>query len=414
MKQLPTSTQPSLTVGTVILDEVLAVIASALTSHVPERGGLLFGPRGQKLITLFVADENADHHYGTYTPSAEICASSPEIERNHGLEYKGLIHSHPGSMDHPSGPDIKNARRALGTNPHLSYFMMPIVTLGEFKASELGSHELILPGGKLSHWIVPQSVSTEARQLCEERVTALTLWSDLRKLAALLPGQPEVARSSMLDIEGVSAAAYLLHSEQGIWMFAAAAGYPFTPPLVVPPAGDRSAVALAWDLNITAEQRFHAAVAPLLADHVALASETIAEVEKKAAKRAKKRRRAKKELQAVCLLLLFSSAIGSYIGGIAAQSQSLKIQHTASAPMIPPPGNTTDSKPSEKVHALADETPKTFPSGEELLASDNQNHPAGDIPLMDFYNHHHAPLENLDGIIWKFHTSDFLKPYTRP
>lgn len=320
MKKIHPNTRPSLAVGTVILDEALSAIAAALTARAPERGGLLFGPRGQKLITLFVADEEAEHHYGTYTPSAEICRRSPEIERDHGLEYKGLIHSHPGSMDHPSGPDIVNARKALETNPHLSYFMMPIVTLGDFDASGLASHELLLPGGKLSHWIVPQAVSPHSRQLCEERITALTLWGDLKKLADTLPGRPEVARSSMLDIEGVSAAAYLLDSDQGTWMFAAAAGYPFTPPLVVPPAGGPSAVALSWDLEIAADQRFHAAVAPLLKSVVieiaAPPAELPAELVCEANPPAKNRRKKKQRLLIICSLLALSSAFGSFIGAM--------------------------------------------------------------------------------------------------
>lgn len=333
MKNNRISVQPALTVGTVILDEVLAAIAAALTSRAPERGGLLFGPRGQKLITLFIADDEADHHHGTYTPSAEICRRSPGIERDHGLEYKGVIHSHPGSMDHPSGPDIENARRALGTNPHLSYFMMPIVTLGKFVTSELGPHELLLPDGKLSHWIVTQAASADDRQLCEERVTALTLWGDLKKLADLLPGRPEVARSSMLDIEGVSAAAYLLDSAQGTWMFAAAAGYPFTPPLVIPPAGGRSAVALTWDLEVAADQRFHVAVAPLLNGGVA--HPPSAYIAPQAMCSAREDRKKKKDVLLLCTLLALSSAAGSLVGGLAAQGRPSVTETEPSIQIIP-------------------------------------------------------------------------------
>ncbi len=256
--------QPSRSVGSVILDEVLDAIAAALTTHAPERGGLLFGPRGQKLVTLFVADLEAEHHSVTYTPSAGICRRSPEIERESGLEYKGIIHSHPGAMDHPSKPDIRNACNALQTNPHLSYFLMPIVTLGNFTPSDLDSHELLLPGGKLSHWLVPQAVTAQGRRLSKERISSITLWSDLKAVAASLPGRPKVERSFMLDIEGVSAAAYMLIAEGGAWLFAAAPGYPFTPPLVVPPAGERTAVPLAWDLAVPADKRFRAAISPLL------------------------------------------------------------------------------------------------------------------------------------------------------
>jgi len=310
---------PSLPVGTVILDEVLHAIAAVLTSHAPERGGLLFGPRGQKLITLFVADNESEHHYATYTPSTAICKRGPEIEHEYGLEYKGVIHSHPGSMDHPSGPDITNARKALGINSHLPYFMMPIVTLGAFEKSDLRPHELLLPGGKLSHYIVPQAAPASGHQLSEERISALTLWGDLRKFAARLPGRPKVARSSMLDIEGVSAAAYLLDSTDGIWMIAAAAGYPFTPPLVIPPAGGPTAVPLAWDLHVPADQRFHAAFAPFMATTVETVVDPTPENEPCKTSipyRAAKSQRRRRKLLVACCILALSSAVGGLVGSL--------------------------------------------------------------------------------------------------
>jgi len=244
----------ALPVGTVILDEVLEDIARFLTTHAPERGGALFGPRAQKMVTLFLPDEAAEYRQVTYTPSPALSLMVPRIEQRTGLEYKGIVHSHPGSLDRPSMPDVAAARRALRSNVHLPAFLMPVVTLGTFRQDELGAHETVLPGGKISHFLVPAQVRIGASQLRPERLTSLSLRGDLQALAAALPGCPEVPRAVLMDIEGVMGPAYTLDILGEPWLFVATPGYPFTPPLIVGPDNDRP-VPVRWNLSTSADLR---------------------------------------------------------------------------------------------------------------------------------------------------------------
>ncbi len=244
----------ALPVGTAILDEALADIAAALTTHAPERGGALFGPRAQKMVTLFVPDDDAEHHHVTYTPSPALSMKVPRIEQTTGLEYKGIVHSHPGGLDRPSMPDVAAARRALRANVHLPAFLMPIVTLGDFRKEDLAAHETVLPGGKISHFLVSAQVRRGTSQLRPERLSSLSLYGDLRALSALLPGSPEVPKGVLMDMEGVMGVAYTLDILERQWLFIATPGYPFTPPLVADPDAARP-VPLSWNLSTPAEHR---------------------------------------------------------------------------------------------------------------------------------------------------------------
>lgn len=416
----------SLPVGTVILGEVIDAIAVALTTYAPERGGLLFGPKGQKLITHFVSDDDAEHHSVTYTPSASICARSPEIEREHGLEYKGVIHSHPGSMDRPSSPDVTNARKALTRNAHLSYFMMPIVTLGKFDEETLASHELLIPGGKLSQWIVPQSATPQDRKLSRERITRLSLWDDLRKLTSSFAEPPTVGRCNMLDIEGVSAAAYSVRIKEEDWMFAAAAGYPFTPPLVVPPLGDLTSVPLSWDLEVAADERLISAVRPLMKgmSNPLVSARRIQEAPSIEPLPAKRGGRARRRLMEVCTMLALACAVGSFSGTFLAN-------RIGSQPSPSLPG-ASSARP-ERVDAVPDPItpPEEVPTGEPALPpvsspmppSQEQSQPGFPnelIPAEDFHSLFliNPPSEDPwnweDQNPWKFSSAPLEKHQSQP
>ena len=136
-----------------IFDEVLARVEAEIAAHPPERGGLLFGPVGRDVITLFEPDEDARTSAVTYTISARMCAEAPRIERATGLEYKGVIHSHPRSMDHPSGGDRASAANALRLNPHMGRFFMPIVTTRAANGKSEASHEILLGSGVISGYV---------------------------------------------------------------------------------------------------------------------------------------------------------------------------------------------------------------------------------------------------------------------
>jgi len=112
-----------------VTEDVLRRVEQEIADHPPERGGALLGPLGSPAITRFIYDSRAHTTGASYVPSDELIDEVPRIERHEDLEFKGIIHSHPGSMGHPSGQDIYGPfTRALNENPHLLFFLGPILT----------------------------------------------------------------------------------------------------------------------------------------------------------------------------------------------------------------------------------------------------------------------------------------------
>ena len=113
-----------------ITDDTIAKIADKIGTEKPETGGALFGPEHSNTLSYFQFDKEARTTASTYTPSKKLLKAIPEIEESEGLIFKGIIHSHPGSFDHPSGPDLTAFRRTLLHNTHLCSLITPIVNFG--------------------------------------------------------------------------------------------------------------------------------------------------------------------------------------------------------------------------------------------------------------------------------------------
>lgn len=112
-----------------VTNEVLRRVEQEIADRPPEQGGALLGPPGSPAVTRFIYDSWAHTTGASYVPSDELIDEVPRIERHEDLEFKGIIHSHPGGMGHPSGQDIYGPfTRALNENPHLLFFLGPILT----------------------------------------------------------------------------------------------------------------------------------------------------------------------------------------------------------------------------------------------------------------------------------------------
>jgi molybdopterin/thiamine biosynthesis adenylyltransferase/proteasome lid subunit RPN8/RPN11 len=130
-----------------ILKSVVQEIEEAIALHPPERGGALLGPVGQPMITAFIYDNIAQTTGSTYHPSPQLTQRVQELELRQGLEFKGVIHSHPGGFDRPSGFDEDAILEGLNLNPHIPCFFAPIISSkGIFQGT--GDHELLLDYGK--------------------------------------------------------------------------------------------------------------------------------------------------------------------------------------------------------------------------------------------------------------------------
>ncbi len=115
---------------TTFTDGVIKQIAETIGTRTPETGGALFGPDDSNLVSHFVFDDKARTTAVTYTPSTDLITRIPKIERRESIVFKGVIHSHPPALDHPSGPDLLAFKRTLDINPQLRSLSAPIVNLG--------------------------------------------------------------------------------------------------------------------------------------------------------------------------------------------------------------------------------------------------------------------------------------------
>jgi molybdopterin/thiamine biosynthesis adenylyltransferase len=94
------------------------------------------------LVSHFIFDEHAQTTGASYVPSEELGIAVNQAERaGGGLELKGILHSHPGGMNHPSTTDLASFESYLVSNPHLDDLAVVICT---FAREALRSNEIQL------------------------------------------------------------------------------------------------------------------------------------------------------------------------------------------------------------------------------------------------------------------------------
>lgn len=176
-----------------ILDSVMEEIKIHIGNHLPERGGALLGEPGKPLITKFLFDSHAFTTSSIYCPSRRLNKKVKELEEKEGLEYKGIIHSHPNQFDEPSSQDIVELATGLELNPHMPFYLAPIVTTTE--QHELRSHELAIGDMKVSFYAgFPSEEGVTVREMEIKQIPKAQLTKDLAVLCEQRTGfhLPEV------------------------------------------------------------------------------------------------------------------------------------------------------------------------------------------------------------------------------
>ena len=130
--------------GFLMFDTVLDQVSLTVGSHPVETGGALLGDYTSGVITRFLFDEDAETTAVSYIPSRRLNDRVNIAEAEGRLQFKGVLHSHPGNFDSPSGPDANSFLEGLKENPELSRYLAPIVT---FKEGDARDNKMALPGG---------------------------------------------------------------------------------------------------------------------------------------------------------------------------------------------------------------------------------------------------------------------------
>lgn len=245
-----------------ILDTVIEAVEEKLLAHPPERGGALLGPPGHALVSHFVADEWAPSSPIQYRPSRELAERVRRLEANLDLEFKGIVHSHPGGLPRPSEADRQALAEGLRRNPHLAQLLGLIAVRDG--APPFEAHEVPLTQGKLCCFAAYRAPDGQVR-LTTLPVRVLPLRRDLETLRIRLGGsEPAEVFLARLGEEMLPAGRLLLPGGLEL-LFLIGEGYPLLPPVLLATIdGETEAVGLRWPLTAPPEERLIRAVEEFL------------------------------------------------------------------------------------------------------------------------------------------------------
>lgn len=112
----------------IFTDRVIEKIDEFIGRYPAERGGALMALPNSNIVAAFLSDPAGEMTSASYVPSRALSALVQRQEREQGLAFCGVIHSHPTGFDEPSSQDDVAFRKGLDINPHLARFIAPIVT----------------------------------------------------------------------------------------------------------------------------------------------------------------------------------------------------------------------------------------------------------------------------------------------
>lgn len=266
-----------------ITNSALDTIERDIARYQPERGGALLGRPGQPIITHFVLDSQAITSGASYLPSARLTEEVQYLERTQNLEFKGVIHSHPGSLDRPSYADEEAILEGLNINPHLQYFVAPIITLT--RPNRCLEHELKLSNAKMSCYIGytqgnrVRIESVQVREVSEQELNQLypnrsinqptsssnilfEIKQELEKISRYL-GVYETPNVFFTNVEGCNIpAGQFTFPNQTELLFLFSTSHPIHAPRLLKTilGKDTQEITLAWSMSIPANKRLLTAI----------------------------------------------------------------------------------------------------------------------------------------------------------
>jgi len=118
-------------------------IVTSIGSRPPEHGGLLLGPTESDHISEFWFDSQAQQSCTTYSPdTVKMNLLLREEWRPRGLDWKGIVHSHPSGFEELTRGDRAYIERLLTGNGDMKRFVAPIVLPEAFTIRTF----VVLPG----------------------------------------------------------------------------------------------------------------------------------------------------------------------------------------------------------------------------------------------------------------------------
>lgn len=218
--------RPLYDAGFSIFDTVLEKVAATVGSHPVETGGALLGDYTSGVINDFIFDEDAETTSVSYIPSRRLVERVNDAENASRLQFKGVLHSHPGDFDIPSGPDANSFFEGLRANPELSRYLAPIVT---FRSGEERDNKIALRNiGWITFYVALREGDNSVR-IERTMPDIIHFGRDCRSIALLL-GIKEPQFLNDHNGTGPVVTAVLTLSENFELMLTADGSYPENPP----------------------------------------------------------------------------------------------------------------------------------------------------------------------------------------
>ncbi|MFC9294422.1 ThiF family adenylyltransferase [Streptomyces sp. NPDC057011] len=131
-----------------VFDYVIDQVGKDIGRTRPEQGGALLGLRGRDVLTGFVHDAHAQVTRVEYSNTGWLLEEIGRQEAAGPIRFKGIVHSHPRGMPHPSQQDHREYGRTLDAVPDLGRYIAPIVT--HDLTTPLERHELGIENARMS------------------------------------------------------------------------------------------------------------------------------------------------------------------------------------------------------------------------------------------------------------------------
>lgn len=244
----------------VITDLVYEQIRAYIASHAPERGGALYGPRAFPLVSHFEFDPEGLTSSVSYVPSGRLIANVPRVERETGLQFKGIVHSHPDGLTRPSAGDEQTVGSFFRMNPHFAAMALPIVQRqrgdGPFmrwyraeRREEPPTRPLRLPFGQ----VAAASAGSAGVEVLAEDFHVLPISGHVSRVLGLLRergialGADGVLQS--LKLQNAELVGLVASSPEGHeFMYFVSIDYPVVPPVVLcQVGGSTEQLRFVWD-----------------------------------------------------------------------------------------------------------------------------------------------------------------------
>jgi proteasome lid subunit RPN8/RPN11 len=238
----------------IVTDLVLAEIRDKIACHPPERGGALYGPKGYPAVSHFEFDVEGETSASSYVPSSRLIANVPHVEHETGLQFKGVVHSHPRGIIRPSHGDQLTVESFFRLNPHFSAISLPIVQQSH-KAAGTDTDFLhwyrAERRGKTALWSTFGSNFQYANDaahgvaIIDDDIHVVPIWTHITELLRnldsrgyALHAEPKVQhlKISNAELVGVIARSTTGHE----FIYCVAFDYPTVPPIVLYGVGSRN------------------------------------------------------------------------------------------------------------------------------------------------------------------------------